>query len=188
MPNLIAQSLERLLAAGVRLDRGLSDEEVSLVQDRLDFAFGPEHREFIQSALPVGTSWPDWRHDSDKDLRGRLDWPIEGVLFDVHNNGFWPASWGHRPDGRENREREARAHLDSVARLVPVFSHRYLASDPQFQPSPVFSVYQADVIFYGDDLLDYIAHEFRVPPLHPSDRTHVPFWSDLAEGTEDHNL
>ena len=71
--------------------------------------------------------------------------------------------------------REGRAHLARVPRLVPVFSHRYLSSDPQFKPSPVFSVHQSDVIFYGDNLLDYVAHEFRIPPLHPSDRTHVPF-------------
>jgi hypothetical protein len=167
VPDLVAQSIQRLRAGGVRLDRGPADEEVSRVQARLGFAFGPEHREFIQSALPVGTSWPDWRHDRDEDLRGRLDWPVEGVLFDVHNNGFWPACWGDRPDGKQEREREARAHLAQVPRLVPVFSHRYLASDPQYRPSPVFSVHQADVVFYGDNLLDYMAHEFRVPPLHP---------------------
>lgn len=188
VPNLIAQAIQRLSTGGVRLDRGLSDEELSRVQDRLGFAFGPEHREFLQSAVPVGKSWPDWRNDPDVDLRRRLDWPVDGVIFDVHNNGFWPASWGDRPDGKDDREREARAHLGRVPRLVPVFSHRYLPSDPQFNPSPVFSVHQADVIFYGDNLLDYVAHEFDAPPLHPSDRTHVPFWSELAEGAENRDL
>ena len=92
--DLIAQSVERLRAGGVRLDRGLSDEEVSQVQSKLAFAFGPEHREFIQTVVPVGERWPDWRNDAEENLRGRLDWPVEGVLFDVRNNGFWPASWG----------------------------------------------------------------------------------------------
>jgi hypothetical protein len=188
VPDLVAQSIQRLAAGGVRLDRGLSDGEVSRVQARLGFTFGPEHREFLQAALPVGQLWPDWRNDPDDELRGRLDRPIDGVIVDVHNNGFWPASWGDRPDGKDDREREARAHLAGVPRLVPVFSHRCLASDPQFKPSPVFSVHQTDVIFYGDNLLDYVAHEFRVPPLHPSDRTHVPFWSDLSEGAENRDL
>ena len=188
MPDLIAQALQRLKAVGVQLDRGLSDRELLRVQDRLNFTFGPEHREFLQSAMPVGRSWPDWRHDPEDELRGRLDGPIEGVIFDVHNNGFWPASWGPRPDGDEDREREARSHLAHVPRLVPVFSHRCLTSDPQFAPSPVFSVHQTDVIFYGDNLLDYVAHEFGVPPLHPSNRTQVPFWSGLAEGAENGDL
>lgn len=189
VPDVIAQSVQRLGASGARLEPGLSDEEVSQIQSRLAFTFGPEHREFIQTVVPVGEWWPDWRNDAEENLRERLDWPVEGVLFDVHNNGFWPASWGDCPDGKDDREREARANLDRVPRLVPVYSHRYLTSDPQFDPSPVFSVHQADVIFYGDNLLDYVAHEFAVPPRHPSsDRTHVPFWSDLAEGADDRHL
>lgn len=188
VPDLVAASIQRLRSRGVRLTRGLSDKEVSRVQDRFGFTFGPEHCELIQSALPVGKSWPDWRKGSDEDLRGRIDWPIEGVVFDVRNNGFWPASWGERPDAQIVRECEARAHLALVPTLVPVFSHRYLTSAPEFKPSPVFSVHQADVIFYGDNLLDYVAHEFGVPPLHPSNRTYVPFWSDLADGAEDRDL
>jgi hypothetical protein len=188
VPDLIAESIQRLVAGGVRLDPGLSDVEVSRVQDRLGFVFGPEHREFLQSALPVGKWWPDWRNDLGDELPGRLDWPIDGVIFDVHQNGFWPASWGDRPEGKDDREREARARLAGVPRLVPVYSHRCLASDPQFKPCPVFSVHQTDVVFYGDNLLDYVAHEFRVPPLNPSERTHVPFWSDLSEGAENRDL
>ena len=186
--DLVSEAIERLRAHGVRLDRGLSDEEVSRVQDRLDFSFGPEHRAFIGSAVPIGPDWPDWRHDSEVELRGRLAWPVEGVLFDVHNAGFWPASWGERPAGKADRERAARAHLARVPRLVPVYSHRYLTSDPRFTPSPVFSVHQTDVIVYGDDLVDYVAHEFGAPPRHPADRTHVPFWTDLAEGAENPDL
>ena len=186
--DLIVSSIQRLRDGGVRLEPGLSDEEVSRVEDRFGFSFGPEHRELLQSAVPVGESWPDWRNDSDEDLRGRLDWPVEGLLFDVRNNGFWPASWGDAPDGEEDREPQARAHPVRVPRLTPIFAHRYLTADEQFTPSPVFSVHQTDVIFYGDDLLDYVAHEFHVPPPHPSARTYVPFWSDLADGAENPDL
>ena len=188
VPDLIAASIQRLRASGRRLEPGLSDKEVSRVQDRFGFAFGPEHRAFIQSAVPVGESWPDWREDSDEDLRERLDWPIEGVIYDVHNNGFWPASWGDRPEGQDEQERLARAHLARVPTLAPVFSHRYLTSAPQFSPSPVFSVHQTDVVFYGHNLLDYVAHEFGVPPLQASARTYVPFWSDLAGDAENRDL
>jgi hypothetical protein len=187
--DLIAQAVQRLHAGGVQLDPGLSDEEVSRIQDRFGFVLGPEHRELLQSSVPVGERWPDWRNGSDEDLAGQLAWPVEGLLFDVHNNGFWPASWGGRPDSRDARERGAREHLAHVPRLVPLYSHRYLAADPKFSPSPVFSVHQADVIYYGDDLLDYVAREFGVAALHPSTRrTHVPFWSDLAQGAENGDL
>jgi hypothetical protein len=32
---------------------------------------------------------PDWRSGNRDELRRLLDWPIDGVLFDVKNNGFW---------------------------------------------------------------------------------------------------
>ena len=135
--------------------------------------------------VPVGKKWVDWRNAPYDELQGRLDWPLGGVIFDVRNNGFWPASWGERPDEQVTAEQQARAHLALVPRLVPVFSHRYLPADPAPVPSPVFSVYQTDVIFYGDNLFDYVAHEFMAPPLHPSPsngRPHIDSWSDLAEG------
>jgi hypothetical protein len=71
-----------------------------------------------------------------------------GVLFDVNEGGFWSGSWGDRPEGKDDRERETREHLAAI------------------------------------NLLDHAAHAFRVPPLHPGGRTHVPFWSDLANGAE----
>ena len=188
MPSLVAQAIERLRSAGVQLDPGLSDREISRVQDEYHFVFGPEHREFLRLALPVGGHWPDWRHGSADDLGFRVGWPIEGVVFDV-GNGFWPASWGVEPSGRAARERLGGTHLQRVPKLVPLFSHRYLTADPEFAPSPVFSVHQTDVIYYGDNVLDYVAHEFKVPPRHPSpNRTHVPFWSDLAENVDERDL
>jgi hypothetical protein len=101
----------------------------------------------------------------------------------VHNNGSWPASWGDRPGGRDDLERGARAHLAGVPRLVAVFSHRYLASDPQLEPSPVFSVHQT-ASSSRTTTSSTSRPRVRVPPLHPSDQTHEPFWSDLSEGAE----
>lgn len=137
MADLVARAVERLQAAKVRLDPGLSDAELSRIEDQFHFTFGPEHRQLLQSALPVGEpSWPDWRNGSAEDLQGRLDWPIDGVVFDVQNNAFWPTSWGERPDDHADRERQARANLARVPPLVPVFSHRYLTVDPEYRPSP----------------------------------------------------
>lgn len=190
MSNLVEQVLKRLRLARVRFEPGLTDAELDTIQRDLGVTFGPEHRELLQASLPVGSpSWPDWRTDSADTLTARLDWPIDGVVFDVLNDAFWPSSWGERPADPEERERRARVQLDGVPGLVPLFGHRYVAVDPAYRPSPVFSVYQTDVVFYGDDLLDWVAHEFKVLPLHPSPtRTHVPFWSDLAQGSESQDL
>lgn len=187
--ELVIEAVDRLRLAGVELEAGLSDREFANIEKSLGFAFGPEHREFLATVLPAGDRWPDWRHATSDALRGRLDWPADSVIFDVLNNGFWPSSWGERPEDAAAAEGKARAQLDRVPSLVPIYAHRYLAADPAYVPSPVFSVYQTDVIYYGDNLLDYIAHEFSSPPRHPSpQRQYVPFWSDLAEGVEAEGL
>ena len=119
-------------------------------------------------------------------LAGRLAWPVDSIVFDVLNNVFWPSTWGVRPDDVVSAEATARWHLNRVPRMVPFFSHRYLPAAPAIDP-PVYSIYQTDVIYYGDNLLDYVAHEFGSGPRHPGGvtRSRTPFWSDLAEGEED---
>jgi hypothetical protein len=63
-----------------------------------------DHRAFLSAGLPVNSrprsqepgviyTHPelclDWRSGNRDALRRLLDWPIDGVLFDIENNGFW---------------------------------------------------------------------------------------------------
>lgn len=101
---------------------------------------------------------------------------------------WWPVPLTSRsPAASSQAEATAREMLRSVPTMVPIFVHRDLPAAPAPESPPVFSIYQTDVIYYGDDLVDYVAHEFQVPPLHPSPVVgprRVPFWSDLADGVE----
>jgi hypothetical protein len=176
---------ELLRRAGVELDAGLSAEEVDAVQTRFGFRFLPEHRDFLCQYLPTGKDWPDWRAGDATRLAELLSWPVDGALFDVENNEFWPRSWGPRPASMGATLAVARRQLEAAPRLVPVYGHRYLPAEPAPSGSPVFSVYQTDVIYYGADLDDYVVREFggareSVPP--PTLR--IPFWSALAEGAD----
>lgn len=191
MRDLVAETVRHLRLAGVGFEPGLSAEEVDRVQDCLGFQFGPEHLAFLQTGLPTGEpAWPNWREDSLDQLRGRLVWPVDGAIFDVNHNDFWPTSWGARPSQEAERTQVARHHLALVPRLVPLFGHRYLTTDPAYQPSPVFSVYQTDVIYYGATILNWAENEFEgkkaIEPWPPSVR--VPFWSELAVGAESEDL
>ena len=191
MRDLVAEAVRRLRLAGVGFEPGLSTEEVDRVQDRLGFQFGPEHLAFLQTGLPTGEpAWPNWREESLDGLRGRLDWPVDGAIFDVNQSDFWPASWGARPSEEGERTEVARHHLALVPRLVPLFGHRYLTTDPAYQPSPVFSVYQTDVIYYGATILDWVENEFEgkrtIEPWPPI--IDVPFWGELAVGVESEDL
>ncbi|MBT8163798.1 MULTISPECIES: hypothetical protein [Arthrobacter] len=188
MSELVSRAVERLRSAGVVLERGLSETELDRVEERFGFSFSLTHRRFLATVLPLGQGWVDWRHGEHDEIEGRLAWPIDSALFDVERNSFWPASWGEKPADPEVALAHARTRLERVPRLIPVYVHRFLAAGPGDVPSPVFSVYQTDVVYYGDNLLDYVAQEFHAPPAHPTPRPRIPFWSELANGLDDDEL
>lgn len=177
--------LAALDSAGVWLDPGLTDGEIADVERRFGITFCADHRAMLTLAVPVGDGWPDWLDDDESRVRTQLARPVDGVVLDVLHDGFWPASWGPRP--ADDLEAAARRHLARVPTMVPLYSHRYLPGGAAPTGTPVFSIYQTDVITYGSDLADYLTREFLhrsspVPPADPSVR--VPFWSDLVDGID----
>ena len=173
----------RLEDAGVRLDRGLTEPDVKRVEKKYGFTFGSDHRALLRAALPLGDAWLNWRHATPAKIRERLQAPVEGVMFDVLNNGLWLPAWGTRPDDALAAERTAREQLSRVPALIPLYGQRYLPAAPAPAGSPVFSVHQSDVQIYADDLLHYVDVEFgsaEPPVTAPPNRPRLDFWSDLA--------
>ncbi|TWE18482.1 hypothetical protein FB465_3559 [Kitasatospora atroaurantiaca] len=178
------RALALLAALPASIGPGLSDAEVEATEERFGFRFAADHRLFLQAGLPLGRGWPDWRNGDADELRGRLDWPRDGVLFDV-KHGFWYPGWGEKPEDRQEALRLAETRLRDVPQLVPVYSHRYLPGIAGQSGHPVLSVYQTDIIYYGNDLADYLHHEFGGPVDNLSRaRASVPFWSYFLVGKE----
>lgn len=165
----------------VVLESGLTEAELAAVEEALGFEFADDPRAFLADVLPTGASWPDWRNGEVDELRHRAAWPVDGVLFDVRNNGFWHESWGERPSDDTLAVVQAREHLATVPRMIPVYAHRCLPAGRGSFGNPVLSMYQTDIIYYGFDLLDYVAHEFHVrDPGRPWRQPRpIPFWDDL---------
>lgn len=145
----------RLEDAGVRLDRALTEADVARVEKRYGFRFGPDHRALLRTALPLGDAWLNWRHATPANIRTRLQAPVDGLLEQVRQ-GFWPATWGPRPDGEGAAQDAARRHLDGVPVLVPLYGRHYLPAAPEPAGSPVFSVHGRDVAVLATDLRHYV--------------------------------
>jgi hypothetical protein len=178
------QSVARVLTQrGIDLERGLSNAEFDAVESRFGLRFPPDLADLLATFLPTTSPFPDWRHGTEEDLREQVVGPVEGIIFDVEENAFWFAGWGVQPTNRQDAVVVARAALSTVPPLVPVFAHRYMPSDPLYPGNPVFSVVQTDVIYYGNDLTDYLFNEFRVPnPYQTKSRPRrIEFWSALVE-------
>jgi hypothetical protein len=165
-----------------RLDPGLTDSEIVAAEDRFGFRFPPDLRAVLQFALPVGNGFPNWRHDPSDFITDRLNWPLEGILFDVeHNDDIWPAEWGPRPEQMDEQFAVVTELVEAAPRLVPICGHRYIPAEPHENGNPVYSIYQTDIIYYGNDLADYFHHEFGVPLPTWAARKPKPirFWDEL---------
>jgi hypothetical protein len=181
------EAARRLLARRPDVRPGLSDAELDRAEQRYGFEFADDHRAFLRVCLPLGGGrWPDWRNGDPADLRDKLGWPVEGVLFDVEHNAFWHRTWGERPASPAAAVEVARERLAAVPTMVPVYSHRYLPAGRGSSGHPVLSMYQTDIIYYGIDLVDYVYQEFSAGPGIRRDdprwepRATVPFWRDLV--------
>ncbi len=172
-----------------QVDRGMTQVELDGVETRYGIRFAADHRVLLGAGVPVGAGWPNWRDADHGDLRGRLDWPVQGVLFDVEHNGFWHGGWGRPPEAVGERVRIARAELTGVPQLIPVFGHRYLPGIAGQVGHPVLSVYETDIIYYGADLADYLRREWLGYDAEDDrDRgacSNVPFWTGIVEGEDD---
>src|SRR5207249_2559582 len=115
---------------------------------------------FLQTALPVGENFPDWRSGDESALRAWLDLPRRGILFDIEHNGFWLEEWGPRPQTLDEAKPVANKLIDAAPRLIPIYMHRMMPAEPHLPGNPIFSVHQTDIIYYGMDLRDYLIHEF----------------------------
>ena len=54
------------------------------------------------------------------------------------------------------------ASNETVPKLILVNGHRYVPCFPDIMDVPVISLYQTDIIFYGNNLEDYFKREFGV--------------------------
>ncbi|MEU7071455.1 hypothetical protein AB0B30_16855 [Streptomyces narbonensis] len=176
-----ARRLQGMLPA--EIGPGLSEREMDAVEARFGFPFSADHRVFLAAGLPLGSPrWPDWRDGDPEDLAGRLARPVEGVLFDVERSRFWHPSWPPRPAETSDALRLARSEMTTVPPLVPVYGHRYLPGVAGAYGHPVLSVWQTDIIVYGNDLSDYLRHEFLGQGSGAHGRLGVDFWSYFVDG------
>ena len=162
----------------IEFDPGLTDAEVRATEERFGFRFPPDLREFLQTALPRGPRFPDWRSGDEEVLREWLDAPRQGILFDIEHNGFWLPEWGPVPGSLGEAFRIASELVAAAPRLIPVCGHRMIPDEPHLPGNPVFSVHQTDIIIYGSDLEAYLRHEFHLgaPGTEPEDARPVRFW------------
>ena len=196
---------------------GLSEPEIDRIEHQWAIRFPPDYRLFLRHLHTVdrpmrGARYTEyieggpgshmvpnerslfynWLTGSDE-LKRALDWPLDGLLFDIEHSGLWLPGWGPRPATLSDQEAHVRALAAAAPRLIPVFEHRYLPSEPCQPGNPVLSIYQSDIVLYASNLRSYFLFEFSelLGLQTPHDRLspdidraehligRLPFWGDV---------
>jgi hypothetical protein len=182
MPSGAEICVDLFTSVEMPLGPGLAEDQVLQVEAEFGFTFDTDHRELLTLVTPLVDSWPDWRAGMTAQMKRSLAWPADGVIWDAHNNAFWPKAWGRKPKSPDELDAAILQHLARVPKLVPLFGHRFVAAGPSQGSAPVFSVYQTDVVYYGENLPSYVAHELDIPKRYGTGiQRKIPFWSNLAE-------
>lgn len=172
----------RLKSKGIAFAEGLSCDELDLAEKQFGIQFPEDYRQLLREALPVGERFPDWRRRSDS-ITGSLAWPWDGMAFDIEENSWWFDAWGRRPASLADSLRIAKAHVEQAPKLIPVYGHRYIPSEPLGSGNPIYSVYQMDIIYYGSNLKEYFEIEFlgKEHSMMSNSSRPIRFWSSVVE-------
>ncbi|MFK5282565.1 hypothetical protein ACI3PL_23680, partial [Lacticaseibacillus paracasei] len=79
------------------------------------------------NGVPVGDKFPNW-WNRDARLENQINWPLEGIFYDVGNGVFWHPEWGDRPPANEDAVSLSKKMTAKVPIMIPVYGHSYLPS------------------------------------------------------------
>jgi len=98
-----------------RWTKGYTQTELDDAQEKFGLVFPPDLVALFRDRRPVdGHLWTD-----QVAIRRMLDWPFEGLLFDVEHNHLWWPEWGEKPANPDARRglaisRFARPQIDTI--------------------------------------------------------------------------
>ena len=188
---------------------GLSEQEIATIEQYYHVRFPPDYHLFLHELhcvdrplvgakfvddnimMPITTpSLYNWQTDT-KIIQDIYEWLVKGLLFDVQWNNLWQQSWGVKPTTLEAQETRLRELVNAAPKLVPIFGHRFLLTEPCKVGNPILSIYQSDMIIYADNLHSYFLAEFGslvgvgeaisyqpVPQRRATYQT-IPFWGEF---------
>lgn len=174
--------LAMLQTEGIELAEGLSEQEFQKISQEYGIDFPVELKEFYSVALPISEdfyNWRDFSSDNVNSIKEAMKIPFDGI-YEFADEVYWCDDWGEEPE-EEDKISIIREKLKTAPKLIPIYSHRYM---PMIDKAnvPILSIYDTDIIYYGENIESYLEIEFGNKEQEDIDFDqieHVPFWSDL---------
>lgn len=175
--------VELLREQGVVIDRGLSKSEIIHIEKEYEISFPREWKQFYSIVLPISDGFYNWRDSSSENIgyiKEVINTPVRELLEDI-DSIYWCDKWGEEPTEREKRRKIIIKKMEDAPKLIPIYSHRYLASI-EVKENPIFSISGSDIIYYGESLFSYFQIEFglkKYDTIYCDNISYIPFWSDM---------
>ena len=164
----------------IQLNVGMTQNEIIKAEEFYGIEFPKDMKEMLMSFVPISNNFYNWNDYSEENvsiIKNMLEWPYEGIIFDIKNDDFWLEEFGECPEKIEDRINKFKKYQPNIPKLIPIFSHRYVVSGKD-AGYPIMSVYQTDIIYYGSNLLEYFKHEFN-HTYNITSVKEIPFWSKI---------
>ncbi|QTU83579.1 hypothetical protein J7S27_03385 [Carnobacteriaceae bacterium zg-C25] len=165
---------------GIRWECGLKEIEIVELENLYNIAFSDDWKEIYSKMLPVGLGFYNWRDKSESNvayIKEIMQQPYLDVL-ENYNEIQWNSDWGDMPNSDDEKFLKIKLLLKNAPKLIPIYEHRYL---PAIKKAPVISVHNIDIIYYGENLIDYFFIEFGLKDWKNIDFNNIHninFWMD----------
>ena len=162
---------DKLKIKGIKFKNGLTETEINVIEKIYDFIFPESLRKIYSVAIPFSedidnaAGFPNWTDFSEVNIakiKERIHAPLQRLYLDKSLCDMMTKT-------------AAKAPL-----LIPLYSHRYMPTIDGMNAPPVISAVGRDIIYYGDNLYEYLQNEFLNECfIIPQNRPYIPFWSDI---------
>ncbi|OVA08037.1 hypothetical protein BVC80_331g3 [Macleaya cordata] len=153
--------ISHLKTCKIHITEGLTDDEISSIEESFGFIFPPDLRSILNEGLPVGPEFPNWRSSSSQQLEILINLPILGICREITKRNLWFSSWGNRPDDPNEALTLAKKIFKKAPILVPIYRHCYIPSSPNLAGNPIIFVKDGDLRYFGFDVAGFFFQEFE---------------------------
>lgn len=142
---MFEKSIVMLTQNNIELEDGLTEIELSLIEEIYIIQFPNSLKQFFMTILPVLKGFYN-RRDTSRDnidyIKKIINKPFKGI-DDLAEEVFGCDDWGEEPDDVRELAKEVRKRLYNEPKLVPIYGHRYMPII-NAKDIPIISVHGVD--------------------------------------------
>jgi len=154
--------INKLKLKGIKFDKGLTGNEIKIIEERYNIIFPKSLVEFYKLGLPISDGFVNWRDESNENIekiKQKLSRPYDGILWAIKENNFWVDNWDKPKTFAEQKEKFLE-EMKNEPKPIPVYIFRYILSKDGIEDPAVLSMHNSDIIVYGNNLDEYFDNEF----------------------------